>query len=68
MRSAPTVSSFKISLIIYVNLLKPPTGSYYSYDCRMLNVLHTRLRHRCGNLNYDFFRVNLIRIKVRLWY
>ena len=67
MRSAPTVSSFKRSLIIYVNLLKPP--SYYSYGRRMLNVLHTRLRHRCGNLNSDFFsRVNLIRIKVRLWY
>ena len=26
----------------------------------MLNVLHTRLRHRSSNLNADLFRVNLI--------
>ena len=40
-RSAPTVSSFKKSLINDVNLLKPSV--YYSYGCRVLNVLHTRL-------------------------
>ena len=57
-RNAPTVSSFKKSLINYVNLLKPPR--YYSYGCRVLNVLHTRLRHRSSNLNADLFRVNLI--------
>ena len=38
-RSSPTVSSFKKSLINEVDLLKPP--SYYSYGCRMLKVLHT---------------------------
>jgi hypothetical protein len=37
--------------------LKP--SRYYSYGCRVLNVLHTRLRHRSSNLNADFFRVNL---------
>jgi hypothetical protein len=26
----------------------------------VLNVLHTRLRHRSSNLNADLFRVNLI--------
>ena len=57
-RSAPTVSSFKKSLINDVNLLKP--SRYYSYGCRVLNVLHTRLRHRSSNLNADHFRVNLI--------
>ena len=39
-------------------LLKP--SRYYSYGCRVLNVLHTRLRHRSSNLNADLFRVNLI--------
>ena len=58
MRSAATVSSFKKSLINYVNLLKPPR--YYLYGRRVLNVLHTRLRHRSSNLNVDLFRVNLI--------
>ena len=57
-RSAPTVSSCKRSLINDVNLLK--LSRYYSYGCRVLNVLHTRLRHRSSNLNADLFRVNLI--------
>ena len=57
-RSAPTVSSFKKSLIHDVNLLKP--SRYYSYGCRVLNVLHTRLRHRSSNLNTDLLWVNLI--------
>ena len=57
-RSAPTVSSFKKSLINDVNLLKP--SRYYSYGCRVLNVLHTRLRHRSSNLNTDLLWVNLI--------
>jgi hypothetical protein len=57
-RSAPAVSSFKKSLINDVNLLKP--SRYYSYGCRVLNVLHTRLRHRSSNLNADHFRINLI--------
>jgi hypothetical protein len=56
--SAPTVSSFKKSLINDVNLLKP--SRYYVYGCRVLNVLHTRLRHRSSNLDADLFRVNLI--------
>jgi hypothetical protein len=38
-RSAPTVSSFKKSLMNDVDLLKP--CRYYSYGCRVLNVLHT---------------------------
>ena len=57
-RSAPTVSSFKKSLIHDVNLLKP--SRYYSYGCRVLNVLHTRLRHRSSNLSTDLLWVNLI--------
>jgi hypothetical protein len=31
-----------------------------SCACRVLDVLHTRLRHRSSNLNADHFRVNLI--------
>ena len=38
--------------------MKP--SRYYSYGCRVLNVLHTRLRHRSSNLHADLFRVNLI--------
>ena len=64
-RNAPTVSSFKKSLINDVNLLKPPR--YYSYGCRVLNVLHTRLRHRSSNLNADLFRVNLINDPGCVW-
>ena len=51
-------SSFKKSLINDVNLLKP--SRYYSYGCRVLNVLHTRLKHRSSNLNTDLLWVNLI--------
>jgi hypothetical protein len=58
-----SVSSFKKSLINDVNLLKP--SRYYSYGCRVLNVLHTRLRHRSSNLNADLFRVNLIKFSFR---
>ena len=57
-RSVPTVISFKKSPINEVNLLKPPR--YYSYGCRVFNVLHTILRHRSSNLNADLFMVNLI--------
>ena len=52
------LASFKKSLINDVNLLKP--SRYYLYGCRVLNVLHTRLRYRSSNLNADLFRVNLI--------
>ena len=57
-RSAPTVSSFKKSLINDVNLLKP--SRYYSYGCRVLNVLHTRLSHTSNNLNAVLYRLKLI--------
>jgi hypothetical protein len=60
--STSTVSSFKRSLINDVNLLKP--SRYYSYGCRVLDVLHTRLRHRSSNLNADHFRVNLIKVTI----
>jgi len=41
-----------------VDLLTPPR--YYLYLHRVLNVLHTRLRHRSSNLNANLLRVNLI--------
>jgi hypothetical protein len=64
-RSASTVSSFKKSLMNYVNLLKPPR--YYLYGCRVLNILRTRLRHRSSNLNAILFRVNLINDPGCVW-
>ena len=38
----------------FIHVLLYPNG------CRMLNVLHSRLRHRSSNLNADLLRVNLI--------
>ena len=57
-RSFPTVCSFKNSLINDVNLLTPPR--YDLYGCKVLNVLHTRLRYISSNLNADIFRVHLL--------
>jgi hypothetical protein len=57
-RSAPRISSFKKSLMHDVNLVTQ--FRYYAYGYRVLNVLHTRLKHRSSNLNTDLLWVNLI--------
>ncbi|OWF47171.1 RNA-directed DNA polymerase from transposon BS [Mizuhopecten yessoensis] len=52
------------SLNIFKNSLKPNDQfippSYFCNGDRKLNVIHTKLRHRCSSLNYDLFRVNLV--------
>jgi hypothetical protein len=37
--------------------IKPP--KFYIAGCRILNIIHTRLRHRSSSLNADLFRVHL---------
>jgi hypothetical protein len=37
--------------------IKPP--KFYIGGCRILNIIHTRLRHRSSSLNADLFRVHL---------
>ena len=34
-------------------------GLFYNAGCRILNIIHTRLRHRSSSLNADLFRVHL---------
>ena len=34
-------------------------GFFYNAGCRILNIIHTRLRHRSSSLNADLFRVYL---------
>jgi hypothetical protein len=57
-RSAPTVSSFKKSLINDVNLLKP--SRYYSYGCRVLNVLHNSRINTKVHCYFEFCKTYLI--------
>ena len=40
-----------------INNPKPPT--YFSYGPRLLNIIHTKLRHTCI-LNYDLYRRNIV--------
>lgn len=56
-RNIPTISRFK-KAIKSNNFIKPPP--YYLTGNRYLNILHTRLRHRCSILNADLFQVNFI--------
>jgi hypothetical protein len=37
--------------------IKPP--KFYIAGCRILNIIHTRLRHSSSRLNADLFRVHL---------
>ena len=55
-RNSPTLNSFKNKVKGHV--FKPP--KYYYEGNRKLNVLHTRLRHRCSSLNPDLARINLV--------
>ena len=34
-------------------------ASFYNSGDRKINIIHTKLRHRCGGLNADLYRVNL---------
>ena len=45
-------------MTLQLSARSPPR--YYLYGCKVLNVLHTRLRYISSNLNADIFRVNLV--------
>ena len=55
LRNAPTINRFKQAT--KNQTIKPP--KFYIAGCRILNIIHTRLRHRSSSLNADLFRVNL---------
>ena len=55
LRNAPTLNRFKQANKNHT--IKPP--KFYIAGCRILNIIHTRLRHRSSSLNADLFRVHL---------
>ena len=55
LRNAPTLITFKQAT--KNQTIKPP--KFYNAGCRILNIIHTRLRHRSSSLNADLFRVHL---------
>jgi hypothetical protein len=55
LRNAPTLNRFKQANTNYT--IKPP--KFYIAGCRIVNIVHTRLRHRSSSLNADLFRVHL---------
>jgi hypothetical protein len=54
-KNAPTLNRFKQANKNHT--IKPP--KFYIARCRILNIIHTRLRHRSSSLNADLFRVHL---------
>ena len=55
LRNAPTLNRFKQANTNHT--IKP--SKFYIAGCRILNIIHTRLRHRSSSLNADLFRVHL---------
>ena len=55
LRNAPTLNRFKQANKNHT--IKPP--KFYIAGCRILNIIHTRLRYRSSSLNADLFRVHL---------
>ena len=55
LRNAPTLNRFKQANKNHT--IKPP--KFYIAGCRILNIIHTRLRHRSSSLNADLFHVHL---------
>ena len=55
LRNAPTLNRFKQANKNHT--IKLP--KFYIAGCRILNIIHTRLRHRSKSLNADLFRVHL---------
>ena len=55
LRNAPTLNRFKQAT--KNQTIKPPT--FYIAGCRILNIIHTRLRYTSSSLNADIFRVHL---------
>ncbi len=54
-RNSTSINMFKSSITTLVDC----APNYYTCGNRLLNIIHTRLRHRCSNLNADLFLVNL---------
>ena len=54
LRNAPTLNRFKQAT--KNQTIKPP--KFYNVGCRMLNIIHTRQRHKSSILNADLFRVH----------
>ena len=55
-RNFPTLSLFKNR--VKDDTYRPP--EYYNEGPRKLNILHTRLRHKCSSLNADLSRIHVI--------
>jgi hypothetical protein len=55
LRNAPTLNRFKQAT--KNQTIKPP--KFYNAGCKILNIIHTRLRYRSSSLNADLFRVHL---------
>ena len=55
-RNSPTLSLFKNR--VKDDTYRPP--EYYNEGPRKLNILHTRLRHKCSSLNADLSRIHVI--------
>jgi hypothetical protein len=55
LRNAPTLNRFKQAT--KYSTIKAP--KFYNAGCIILNIIHTRLRHRSSSLNADLFRVHL---------
>jgi hypothetical protein len=50
LRNAPTLNRFKQANKNHT--IKPP--KFYTAGCRILNIIHTRLRHRSSSLKFNF--------------
>ena len=55
-RNIPTLLQFKSS----IRHQPPRVGEYLSVGERKYNIILTRIRHRCGSLNADLFRINIV--------
>ena len=54
-KSLPTFSKFKKN----IQPVQITVASFYNIGERKINIIHTKLRHRCSGLNADLYRVNL---------
>ena len=53
-REAISINSFRKN--IFVEIVNPP--SYYAFGNRFINIIHTKLRHKCI-LHYDLYKRNI---------
>ncbi len=54
-RNSTSVNKFKLSIATHIEC----APKYHGYGNRLFNIIHTRLQHRCSNLNADLFLINL---------